>query len=177
MDIEALVNLTARAWSLDILAHLNRGVPGRQAPLIAATGAGRTAFGDSLAHLMALGLLERNPGHGHPLRPEFRLTSEGVRLAAMADQVLATAEESGSMALLRKRWTLPVLSVTRKPRRFSEVRQALRPVTDRALSQSLVRLEDVAWIRRDVDLSSRPMRPRYATIGTGAAISASIGAH
>ena len=69
MDMEFLVKLTARAWSLSILARLDAGVPGRQAPLLAATGAGRTAFAQSLAHLHALGLLERNPGHGHlPLK-------------------------------------------------------------------------------------------------------------
>ena len=58
MDIEFLVKLTARAWSLSILARLDAGVPGRQAPLLAATGAGRTAIAQSLAHLHALGLLE-----------------------------------------------------------------------------------------------------------------------
>ncbi len=38
MDITLLVNVTARAWSLDILARIAEGTPCRQAPLIAATG-------------------------------------------------------------------------------------------------------------------------------------------
>ena len=37
MDIETLVKLTSRSWSLNILALLHSGVPGRQAPLLAAT--------------------------------------------------------------------------------------------------------------------------------------------
>ena len=77
MDISEIVNVASRAWALPILNCLHGGVPGRQAPLLAATGAGRTAFAQSIGHLIEIGLVERNPGHGHPLRPEFRLTEAG----------------------------------------------------------------------------------------------------
>ena len=79
MDISSLVNLTSRAWALPILASLNDGIPGRQAPLLTATGASRTAFAQSIDHLISIGLLERNPGYGHPLR-RFRLTVLGKAL-------------------------------------------------------------------------------------------------
>ena len=59
MDIKLLVNLSSRAWSLNILALLHTGVPGRQAPLLAATSASRTSFASSLEHLVQLGLLEK----------------------------------------------------------------------------------------------------------------------
>ena len=36
-------------------------------------------------HLIELGLLERNPGYGHPLRPAFRLTELGRTVATLAD--------------------------------------------------------------------------------------------
>ena len=87
MNMQLLVNLTSKAWSLKILARLHAGVSGRQAPLIAATGASRSSFAASLEHLFQLGLLERNPGHGHPLRPEFRLTDKGKAVAAMASRI------------------------------------------------------------------------------------------
>ncbi len=141
MDINLLVKLTARAWSLPILASLHQGVPGRQAPLLAATGAGRTAFAASLAHLLQLGLLERNPGHGHPLRPEFRLTATGQEAAAMAARLLGTVA-CAEGALLRRSWTVPILALTGQPRRFSAIRSELSPITDRALSASLKQLED-----------------------------------
>ena len=95
MDIKLLVKISARAWSLDILAQMYRGVPGRQAALLSATQAGRTAFSKSLAHLVELGLVERNPGHGHPLRPEYRLTDRGKIAAAMADRVLQVPVPAG----------------------------------------------------------------------------------
>lgn len=86
MDIKFLVNVTSRAWALPILAGLHDGVPGRQAPLLTATGASRTAFAQSMDHLIGIGLLERNPGHGHPLRPEFRLTKQGAGVAELASK-------------------------------------------------------------------------------------------
>lgn len=174
MDISDIVNITARAWALEILAHLHAGVSGRQAPLIAATGAGRTAFGESLAHLTALGLVERNPGHGHPLRPEFRLTDRGRQAAALADHVMQTTQDLDAGPLLRKRWSLPVLAVAHEPRRFSHVKAILGPVTDRALSQSFRQLETQGWMRRVVDPSSRPSYALYRTDGGGREISSIV---
>ena len=171
MDISQLVNLTARAWAMETLAHMHAGVPGRQAPLVAATGAGRTAFGESLAHLMVLGLVERNPGHGHPLRPEFRLTATGQVAASMAHQICFVVADGAERSLLRRRWAVPVLTVTHQPRRFSEVRQALGRVTDRALSQALTQLEDHGWLLREIDPAARPIRALYRTDGPGRGVS------
>ncbi|MEL0437151.1 transcriptional regulator [Phycobacter sp. K97] len=167
MDINDLVKLTSRAWALDILAAMHRGVPARQAPLLAACGAGRTAFGASLAHLIELGLLMRNPGHGHPLRPEFKLTAKGEVAAGMAAQVLDQVREDPARALLRKRWTLPVLAQATQPVRFSDLRTGLAPVTDRALSTSLLDAEDQGWILREIDLTTRRPFPVYSAVGKG----------
>ncbi len=166
MDIHHLVNLTARAWCLEILACLARGTPGRQAPLLAATGAGRTAFRDSLNHLIDLGLLARTPGHGHPLRPEFRLTSTGREAAAMADRILAIPQPGGG-TLLRLSWTLPILALTGTPQRFSGLRAGLGRITDRALSVRLKGLEAEAWLLRDIDIQARPPMPTYRAINQG----------
>ncbi|MDP5219726.1 winged helix-turn-helix transcriptional regulator [Ruegeria sp. 2205SS24-7] len=174
MDIEMLVKITSRAWSLSILALLHEGAPGRQAPLLAETGAGRTAFALSLAHLKALGLLERNPGHGHPLRPEFRLTPKGVAIATVAARIRAIVPGQQESALLRRAWSVPVLAVGHRPRYFSEMKGALMPITDRALSQSLQQLRAHQWIERDIDTSQHPPRPLYQTVNTGAAISHAI---
>ncbi|MCE8508921.1 helix-turn-helix transcriptional regulator [Ruegeria pomeroyi] len=175
MDINLLVKLTARAWSLPILANLHQGVPGRQAPLLAATGAGRTAFAASLAHLLQLGLLERNPGHGHPLRPEFRLTASGQEAAALAGRLLGTVPGAAEGALLRRSWTVPILALTGQPRRFSAIRSDLSPITDRALSVSLKQLEDQTWLRRDLDLSQRVPFPVYRAANLGMDLHRAIG--
>ncbi|WP_421853313.1 winged helix-turn-helix transcriptional regulator [Oricola sp.] len=174
MDIKTLVKLTSRAWSLNILALMHRGVPGRQAPMLAATSAHRTSFAASLEHLVNLGLLERNPGHGHPLRPEFRLTPQGVEAAAIADRIVNAVPGDDEFALLRRSWTVPILALTATPRRFSVIKSNLATITDRALAASLHQLEAREWLRRDIDISIRVPFPTYRAANLGLAINRAI---
>ncbi len=175
MNMQLLVNLTSKAWSLKILAQLHAGVSGRQAPLITATGASRSSFAASLEHLFQLGLLERNPGHGHPLRPEFRLTDKGKAVAAM---------RAGSRRSFRTRMPFRYCdaagrcypAVTGAPSRFSAIKSDLGPVTDRALSKSLGVLEEQEWLRRDIDLSQRTPFPIYHAVNAGLKINQAIAA-
>lgn len=171
MDICTLVKLTSRAWSLDILALMHSGTPGRQAALVSTSGAGRTALVQSLGHLVDMGLLERNPGHGHPLRPEFRLTPEGVAAGIIADKIRGAAREPDSRNLLRRAWTVPVLVVSQKPRYFTDIKTELDSITDRALSQSLKQLQAMSWLQRTVDPATIPTRPLYSATNIGAQIS------
>ncbi|WP_306114012.1 MULTISPECIES: winged helix-turn-helix transcriptional regulator [unclassified Roseovarius] len=170
MDIQLFVNVTSRAWAIPILSNLHAGVAGRQAPLLAATGASRTAFAQSVDHLIKTGLLERNPGHGHPLRPEFRLTPQGVSAAAIANKIHVAAGDA-DQDLLRRSWTLPVLTSLHTPRRFRDIKRGLPSITDRALSQSLQTMEGRSWVRRSVDETARPPTPIYSAVNTGALIS------
>lgn len=170
MYIESFVNITSRAWAVPILSSLHAGVAGRQAPLIAATGASRTAFAQSMDHLIKIGLLERNPGYGHPLRPEFRLTQFGLKAAAIANKVQrVTSDEDHD--LLRKSWTLPVLTSLQAPSHFNDIKRNLQTITDRALSQSLKSMEVRNWVSRSVDETARPPRSIYRAINTGGMIS------
>ena len=174
MDINTLVKLTSRAWSLKILALLDQGVPGRQAPLLAATSASRTSFAASLEHVVELGLLERNPGHGHPLRPEFRLTVKGVEAAKIASKIVSAVPDDDGFALLRRSWTIPVLALTERPQRFSVIKSDLVTITDRALSGTLHQLEARAWLRRDIDTSSRTPFPTYLAVNQGIEINRAV---
>ncbi len=169
MDIKTFVNITSRAWTLPILSNLHRGVPGRQAPLLTATGASRTAFAQSMDHLIELGLLERNPGYGHPLRPEFRLTPPGIAAAEIAYQVLGVTGNE-DQDLLRRSWTVPVLTSLHTPSHFGDIRRNLPAITDRALSQSLKSMENRDWVRRSVNETARPPRSIYCAINTGGMI-------
>ncbi len=169
-----LVKLTSRAWSLKILALLYTGVPGRQAPLLAATSASRTSFASSLEHLVQLGLLERNPGHGHPLRPEFRLTANGVKVAETASRIVKAVPDDREFVLLRRSWTVPILALTDTPQRFSVIKSDLATITDRALSTSLYRLEAQDWLQRDIDTSKRVPFPTYLAVNRGIEINRAI---
>lgn len=173
MDINLIVKITSRAWSLKILALMHAGVPGRQAPLLTAMEASRTAFVASLMHLVDLGLVERNPGYGHPLRPEYRLTDRGRAMAAVAARIIAAVPEA-EHGVLQRAWTVPVLAVTGRPRHFSGIRTDLGPITDRALSHALGRLEERDWIRRRVNLEDRPLRPTYSAANAGIVVNRAL---
>lgn len=170
MDISLFVNITSRAWALPILRSLHAGVAGRQAPLLSATGASRTAFAQSMEHLIAIGLVERNPGYGHPLRPEFRLTELGIVAGDIARKIYDVSPE-GDQDLLRRSWTLPVLTLLHRPNHFNDVKRSLQTITDRALSQSLKTMEARNWVCRDVDGEARPPRSLYRAVNTGGLIS------
>ena len=170
MDISQLVNITSRAWALPILSSLHTGVAGRQAPLLAATGASRTAFAQSMEHLISIGLLERNPGHGHPLRPEFRLTPPGIEAAAIAHKI-QSASAAPDRDLIRRSWTLPILTTLRTPSHFNEIKRNLQTISDRALSQSLKSMEVRNWVCRSVDEAARPPRSIYTAVNTGRVLS------
>ncbi|MBE7636635.1 transcriptional regulator [Sneathiella sp. P13V-1] len=174
MNTELLVKLTSKAWTLKILSLLYSGHTGKQAPLVAATGASRTSFGASLNHLYELELIEKNPGHGHPLRPEFRLTVKGKVIASMADRIIQLVPQEEMFDLVRKSWTVPVLAVTRQPARFSAIKSSLGTITDRALSQSLGALEEREWLKREIDLSHRVPYPTYMAINTGGEITQTV---
>ncbi len=175
MDIKALVKVTSRAWSLDILSLMHDGMVGRQSVLLPATGAGRTAFGQSLSHLIDLELLERNPAHGHPLRPEFRLTPRGVEVAGIAGRIKCAVPQRPRQVMLRRTWVVPILAVSREPLQFTSIKRELGAITDRALSQSLEQLQAQHWLQRKVDTASRPPKPFYQAINSGAQISQAVG--
>ena len=170
MDIKTFVNVTSRAWALPILSSLHEGVAGRQAPLLTATGASRTAFAQSMDHLINIGLLERNPGYGHPLRPEFRLTELGKSAAAIAHQIQRVCRDEDH-PLIRRSWTVPILTTLSTPNHFNGIKRDLVTITDRALSQSLRTMEDHNWVRRKVDDAARPPRSIYSAVNLGGEIS------
>ena len=143
------------------------GVSGRISPLAAAAGCGRTSMSASVEHLVFLGLLEINPGHGHPLRPEYRFTERGSSIAEWTLELHSIAKSDVEKALLRNKWSLPLVSCIPDEVRYSEIRRQLVPVTDRALSAGLGRLTDSRWIRRSVGERISPPMVSYCTQGTG----------
>lgn len=167
MDKQHLVNLCSRTWSLTALGLMAGGVSGRVSPLAAAAGCGRTSMSASVEHLVLLGLLENNPGHGHPLRPEYRFTDQGASIAEWALELDSIVRSDGEKALVRNKWSLPLVSCMPDEVRYSEIRRQLVPVTDRALSVGLSKLTDNRWIRRKVNGSSSPPLVSYSTLSAG----------
>jgi DNA-binding HxlR family transcriptional regulator len=66
---------------------------------------------------------------------------------------------------------LPVLGSLHEARHFTDIKQQLPNITDRALSQSLKAMEAKSWVLRSVDGAARPPRSTYEAVNTGGQIS------
>lgn len=162
MSIPDLIALFHHRWSAPVLAELLRQKGSRFAALSGTLGVGRDSLRRALDSLLALGLVARNPGYGHPLRPEYVLTGEGTRVAQRCAKLFAVSEDD---VLLRK-WTLPVLAALRRPARFSELRAVVPDVTPRALALALKDLQSAGLVERRIE-DAYPPRTLYTPTAQG----------
>src|SRR3546814_10066312 len=79
-----LVQLSGHRWLVPLLADLASRKGARFVELIHRLGLSRDSLTRTLQAAAALGWVRRNPGHGHPLRPEYILTEAGSAAAARA---------------------------------------------------------------------------------------------
>jgi DNA-binding HxlR family transcriptional regulator len=162
MSINDLIAIFHHRWSAPVLAELLRQKGSRFAALVGTLGVGRESLRRTLDSLQELGLVARNPGYGHPLRPEYVLTRTGEVAARRCAKLLAADEDE---VLLRK-WSLPVLAVLAQPARFSELRAALPGVTPRALALALKDLQGAGLVERRIE-DAYPPRSVYSATQSG----------
>jgi len=146
--VSSLAALCHHRWSLPVLAEIERTKGSRFATLSSRLGVSGESLRRTLGWLVDAGLVTRNPGYGHPLRPEYVFTPRGARLGPAAQSVLRALRGHEDAGL--KKWSLPILAALDEPRRFSELRAALPDATPRALTIALKDLRAAGLIRRTV---------------------------
>jgi DNA-binding HxlR family transcriptional regulator len=148
----ALAGLCGHAWSLRILGILRDRDGARFVELANLTGASHPRLVAALEALIGAGLVARNPGYGHPLRPEYLLTGRGGLVAEPAAKCVAVAARwKNYTELAWRKWPLPILhAIGGEERRFSALRSALPETTPRALSLGLVSLTEAGLVRREI---------------------------
>ena len=165
MSTSDLIALFHHRWAAPALALLAERRGARFVELQRRLGVSGESLRRSLDALIELGYVARNPGYGHPLRPEYVLTAEAADAADVATRVVAARDPE---TLLRK-WSVPVLAELDHERRFSELRASLPGVTPRALALALQELESARLVRREV-LPTRPPSTVYRTTARGARV-------
>lgn len=146
MLIDDLVTIFHHRWAAPVLAELERSRGTRFVFLARSLGIANESLRRTLDALTELGLVRRNPGYGHPLRPEYLLTPHGRQAARVCARVLASADD---VPALRK-WAVPVLAALDGGRRFSELRIQLPRVTARSLALTLKDLQRADLVDRQV---------------------------
>jgi DNA-binding HxlR family transcriptional regulator len=167
--------LIGSRWFVPVLALASREEGVRFAPLVARLGISRSLLTRVIAQLVGKGWLMRNPGHGHPLRPEYVLTEAGRPIGAWCEPVMAARLDLGLGRAALGRWSLPVLRrLDRRWERFSWLEAQLSPISPRSLSLALKQLLQASLVERRLE-ESFPPTPLYGLTGRGRRLARAMG--
>ncbi len=166
-DPARLIELVHHRWNIPVVAELYRQSGAKFVTLVNGLGVSRTSLSASLNDLIEQGIVRRNTGHGHPMRPEYLLTQRGKRIgeqcAALADIVGRNDEND----LAFRKWTLPLVAVIGDDtRRFNEVRTELTDATPRAITLGLKSLLRHRWATRTL-IDEYPPTAGYSLMHKG----------
>jgi DNA-binding HxlR family transcriptional regulator len=159
--------LVGSRWFVPLLARAGREDGVRFASLLASLAISRSMLGATLDQLLRKGWLMRNPGHGHPLRPEYLLTEAGRPVGAWCERVMEARERLGLDNQALGRWSLPLVArLDRRWERFSWLEAQLSPISPRSLSLGLKQLLEAGLADRRLE-DAFPPRPLYGLTGRG----------
>jgi len=148
---EFLIRLFHHRWAAAVSIEVARGEGARFAELGHRLGAPAGSLRSSLANLIELGLIQRNPGYGHPLRPEYILTRSGIRIVPPLERLLSILDALKVREIGLRKWSIPVIdALGRGQNRFRDLSSDLPSISPRALAQTLKDLLAAGLIRREV---------------------------
>src|SRR2546421_55408 len=102
--------------------HFVRALP---VPMECTDFVGASPQRQALDFLISQGWIMRNPGYGHPSRPEYVVTKTGAELAARCEYTLQALKDFSLEQVGLNRWTLPILfQLSKGPARFGELRKS-----------------------------------------------------
>lgn len=162
-----MIDLFHRSYGIPLIACLYRERGAKFVTLVSRLGASRDTVSLTIGHLVRLGLVVKNPGHGHPMRPEYILTAAGEKLGPSCDGMVMAVAELDLEGIAFKKWVIPVATaIGLGADRFSALTSVLGQVTPRALTGALRDLDARDVVCREIT-SGWPPHPRYVLGGSG----------
>ncbi len=153
--LSPLIKLVHNRWAVPVLAALHRNRGAKFITLVNSLGVSRDSLRRTLDALITDRLVCRNFGHGHPLRPEYILTSRGQRAGRVAAPLVKALRKRSDAVY--KKWSLPTLVVVSvDASTFNAINRELSEATSRAISLTLKDLEADGLIRRQVEDAHPP---------------------
>lgn len=149
-------------WALPVLAELHRGHGAKFITLLNRLELGRSTLRRTLDVLLEWGWVLPNPGHGHPMRPEYILSARGKALGAAGERLHRALLQAELTELALRKWSMPIVyTLSIKERRYGELEAALPGSNPRALTRALKDLCEGQLIQRSI-LHNYPPVPLYA---------------
>ncbi len=163
-----LPDLFHHRWTVPTLAALNElGGGTKFVTLQKSLGASRDSLQRTLAALVDASLVARNPGYGHPMRPEYVLTASGNQAAQACVKLVEKLKRLSIEDVGLRKWSLPVAhALAAAGGRFNRVRAVLGEITPRALSAALRDLQKAGLVERTL-VDDNPPRTEYQLTNTG----------
>jgi len=158
-----LIELVHRRWNIPVVAELYERSGAKFVTIANALGVSRASLSASLNDLIDLGLVFRNPGYGHPMRPEYLLTAAGEAIGDRCLELSRLIDRRNESDVAYRKWTLPlVAAIGPRVRRFSEVRVVLGDdATPRAVALGLKSMLAHGWAKRSL-IDDYPPAAGYA---------------
>lgn len=169
-----LRSLGGNRWAVPVMALLSREGGARFAVIARAFDLSHHSLARCLEYLRVAGWVIPNPGHGHPLRPEYLLSDMGRPIGAVCERIAAKRERLALSAADLPRWSLPIVAgLAPDWTRFGELQARLRPVSPRALSQTLQAMIGHDLVRRRLEDRYPPVA-LYGLTGRGKDLAGAI---
>ncbi|MEM9208187.1 MAG: winged helix-turn-helix transcriptional regulator [Pseudomonadota bacterium] len=168
VSLTPLIDLAHHRWNIPIVAELHRRSGAKFITLANCLSASRGSLCASISDLIEQGLVMRNPGHGHPMRPEYLLTPSGEAIGEQCLRLARLVERRNEADLAYRKWTLPlVAAIGAQAKRFNELRTLLgRSATPRAVTLGLKAMQSAGWAERSI-IDAYPPAAGYALRPTG----------
>jgi DNA-binding HxlR family transcriptional regulator len=136
-------------WAVPVLAELHPSSGSKYVTLVNNLRISKDSLRWTLEWLIEAGLVMRNPGHGHPMRPEYVLTSEGSRIARHCVPLLGALRIHDLERTGLHKWSMPIVHAVRCGlRTFTALKHVLPGITARALSLALADLQRARVMER-----------------------------
>lgn len=148
-ELAPLIELVHHRWNIPVIAELYRRSGTKYITLVNSLDVSRASLSASLNDLIEQGFVRRNTGHGHPMRPEYLLTEDGLAIGEQCLSLARLVQRRKEARLAFRKWTLPlVAAIGHDIRRFNEVRDALTGATPRAVTMGLKSMLAERWAAR-----------------------------
>ncbi|RMH25373.1 MAG: hypothetical protein D6693_08930 [Planctomycetota bacterium] len=168
-----LVRLCHHRWGPAVVAALWETRGAKFVTLSRRLGVSPESLSRTLSGLDQLGLVMRNPGYGHPMRPEYLLAPDGETAGPAVRDLVQRVGRLGLEDALGRKWSVPVLAAAGLgAARFGDYRGLLPGVTARALSQALRTLESADLVERCV-VDDSPPRSEHRLVRRGRGLASS----
>lgn len=176
LSLDQLGRLGKRRWSAAVIAMLAARDGARFVELLNRLGIARESLVRTLEGAIDAGWIMRNPGHGHPLRPEYILTPDGRRIAPACQALIRTQADLHLPSTSLSRWSLPIVrTIGEGGNRFAMIERNLPFSNPRALTQSLKSLIGQELVNRTI-IANFPPVPDYRLSSRGQMLAAALNA-